>query len=330
MRNDTPRRFDVIVTAGSSRSSRLVLRKNKVFLPLAGAPVITHVLSAVERARCTARIFVVGDRAGLEDVLSTPDNPFQGLRPITLIEQGQTLYDNVWQAFLHTLPDYMPGTEWHGHEHTEAQDKAVLVVAGDTPLTTPMEIDEFVDSCDLTRYDYFLGLTAEPTLRPFYPKGDQPGIRMAYFTIRDLQVRQNNLHLVKPLRFANRHYIQTVYDVRYQKEWRNILKICREVLRLRETSLRMTWAFFCLHLARHLVRRGWQHIPLFRPFFLELPMVASLMSQFLGTRSTTVMTHYGGSTIDVDNAEHYDAIGANFARWMSYQYALEKELKQRA
>ena len=59
-------------------------------------------------------------------------------------------------------------------------------------------------------------------------------------------------------------------------------------------------------------------------------MVASLMSQFLGTRSTTVMTHYGGSTIDVDNAEHYEAICANFARWMSYQYALEKELKQRA
>lgn len=330
MKDDTLRQFDVIVTAGFSHTSRPVLQTNKVLLPIAGIPVINYVLHAVERARCTARVFVVGDRARLEEALALSASPFHGTRPVTLIEQGQTLYDNVWRAFLHTLPDYTPDMDVHAYEHTNMLEKAVLVVAGDTPLATPMEIDEFVDSCDLTRYDYCLGLTAEPDLRPYYPKNGQPGIRMAYFTLRDLQVRHNNLHLVKPLRVANRHYVRKIYDVRYQKEWRNILKLCREMLRIRETTLRMAWSFFCLHLAHYLTQYGWQHIPLFRPFFLELPMVASLMSQLLGTRFTTIMTHYGGCVMDVDNAAHYEAICANFERWMTYQQVREKELKQRA
>jgi hypothetical protein len=42
------------------------------------------------------------------------------------------------------------------------------------------------------------------------------------------------------------------------------------------------------------------------------------------------MTHYGGCAIDIDNAEHYDAICANFARWQAHQYTLARELKQQA
>jgi hypothetical protein len=273
---------------------------------------------------------VVGDKARLEQTLTISHTPFRGTCPLVILEQGNTLYDNVWTAFLHTLPDYTPEMDWRVYTETAAVDKAVLVIPGDIPLPTPFEIDEFVDGCDLSLYDYCLGLTAKSTLRAYYPQDGRPGIQMASFALRDLQVRQNNLHLVKPLRLGNRYYIQKMYDLRYQREWRNMLQLCLELWRMQDTSLRMLWSFVCLHLARGITRCGWERARLFRPLFLEVSMVASLMSQLLRTRFTTVVTHYGGCTLDIDNAKHYKAICTNFDRWLAYQYDLAKELKQQA
>ena len=320
--------LDVIVTAGDRDASRPVLGDNKAFLPLAGVPIINYVLSAIERARCTARIFVVGDTARLAAALAVPHTPWRSTRPLYLLEQGNTLYENVWNAFLHTLPDYTPGTDWRMYMGTPAVDKAILIMPGDIPLATPDEIDAFVNGCDLSRYDYFLGLSAESVLRSYYPQDHRLGIQMAYFTLRDLRVRQNNLHLVKPLRLGNRHYIQKVYDFRYQREWRNILRVGWELCTTQTGSLRLASYYVCLHVARLLTTLGWQHFRLFRPFFLELPVVASVLSQLLQTRFTTVFTPYGGCALDIDNAEHYAAVIANFERWLAHQHTLAQDRKQ--
>ncbi len=318
--------LDVIVTAGDRDASRPVLKTNKVFLPIAGVPVINYVLSAVERTRAAARIFVVGDTARLEEALSVAHNPFQGRCPITLIEQSNSLYDNVWKAFLHTLPGYEPGMDWRLYAESAA-DKAVLVMPGDIPLATPTEIDAFVDHCDLTRYDYCLGLTPESALEPYAPQADRLGIRMAHFHLRDTKVRQNNLHLVKPFRIANRHYIQRVYNNRYQKRPLDILKLLWQIIILPNVSFRFLCAFVGLHIAQVVNRLGWGASPLFRPLSPDLSMLASHFSQALQTRVTMVPTYYGGCTLDVDNAEHYEAICANFTRWLAHQERLAKELK---
>ncbi len=329
MMSAVSRQFDVIITAGDRGASRPVLQKNKVFLPIAGIPVINYVLSAVERARCTNRIIVVGDKARLEEALAMPNNPFKGHRPVTILEQGNTLYDNAWNGFLHTLPDYTPGMDWHPYE-TTAADQAVLIMSGDIPLATPVEIDTFVESCDLTRYDYFIGLTAEPDLRPYYPQGDHPGIRMTYFALREMQVRQNNLHLVKPFRVGHRQQIQRIYNARYQKEWRNFIKCFWHITTSNKTSLRPLWAFLALHAARTITRKGWQSNRFLQPFFLDLPMVASATSQLLRTRISAVLTRYGGCSLDVDNEEHYQAVCSNFHLWLKHQDTLAQELKQQA
>src|SRR5947208_3036688 len=291
--------LDVIVTAGDRHASRPVLGDNKAFLPLAGVPVINYVLSAIEQARCTARIFVVGDTARLRAALAVPNTPVRGTRPLYLLEQSHTLYENAWNAFLHTLPDYTPGTDWRIYLDTPAVDKAVLIMPGDIPLATPDEIDAFVDGCDLSRYDYCLGLSAESVLRAYYPQDGRPGMQMAYFTFRDRQVRQNNLHLVKPLRLGNRHYVQKVYDFRYQREWRNILRLGYELCTTQNGSVRLAGYYLCLHAARLLTTLGLQHLRLMRPCFLEMPVMASVLSQLLQTRFTTVLTPYGGCALDV-------------------------------
>lgn len=326
----TVQNLDVVITAGDRDASRPVLGDNKAFLPLAGVPLITYVLSAVERARSTARIFVVGDISRLEAALATPQTPFQGLRPVHLIEQRTTLYDNVWHTFLHTLPDYTPGTAWRDYLGTPSVDKPILVLPGDIPLAIPEEIDAFVDNCDLAHYDYCLGLTSETVLRAYYPQDDQPGIQMAYFTFRDLRVRQNNLHLVKPFRLGNRHYIQKVYDFRYQREWHNILRLGWELCTTHNGSLRVALYYLCLHLARLVTHLGGEHLRCLQPLFLEMPVVASVLSQLLQTRLTGVLVPYGGCALDVDNAEHYAAVCANVERWLAYQQQLVKEFKQQA
>lgn len=319
--------LDVIVTAGDRTASRPVLGESKAFLPLNGVPLLNYVISALERAQCTGRIFVVGDTARLAAALAVPHSPVRGLRPVHLLEQGNTLYENAWNAFLTTLPGYTPETDWRSYLDTPAVDKAVLVVPGDIPLAIPEEIDAFVAGCDLTHYDYCLGMSSEAVLQAYYPQADRPGIQMAYFTMRDLRARQNNLHLVKPLRLGNRHYIQKVYEFRYQREWRNILRVIWELCRAQNGSLRVAAYFLCLHAARTLTTLGLQHLRLLRPLFLELPVVASVFSQLLQTRFTAVLTPYGGCTLDVDNAEHYAAICANFPQWIAHQQALAKERK---
>ena len=323
-----PQHLDVIITAGDRQGSRSVLGENKAFLPIAGVPLIHHVLSAVENARCTGRIFVVGDKARLQEVLDVPHSPYQRTHPLVLLEQGNTLYDNVWGAFLHTLPDYRADGDWQAYLDTPEVDKAVLVMPGDIPLASPFEIDEFVATCDLTRYDYCLGLTAAPVLAAYYPLAGQTGIQMEYYALRDLQVRQNNLHLVKPLRVGNRHYIQEMYDTRYQREWYNIAKLSWRLWRAKDATLRTVWAYVCLHIANLVTRYHLRPAAAFRPFFLHQSMVASLVSQLLRTRVALIETHYGGCALDVDNADHYQAIRDNFDRWRAYQSELAKELKE--
>ena len=322
-----PQRFDVIIAAGNRRASRSVLGTNKIMLPVAGAPVITHVLSAVERAKCTDRIFVVGDVRQLEQALSSPNSPFQGLRPVRLIEQYHTFYENVWEGFLHTMPDYDPQAGWQPYATGPEADRAALFTSGDIPLATPQEIEAFVAACDLNRSDYFLGVTSNSVLQAYYPRPSRPGMRMAYFTLRNLRIRQNNLHLVRPFRIGNRFYIEKMYEYRYQKEWHNIAKLCWELFGKQRSSWRFIGAFLRLHAARILTRYGFADYRPARPFFMGLPVVCDLMSQLLDTRFTIVNTPYGGCALDIDNAEHYAAICANFTAWLSHQEAMDRELK---
>jgi len=81
-------------------------------------------------------------------------------------------------------------------------------------------------------------------------------------------------------------------------------------------------------MARLLTTLDWQHFHLFQPFFLELPVVASGLSQLLQTRFTTVLTPYGGCALDIDNADHYSAVSANFERWLAHQHTLAQDRKQ--
>jgi len=286
--------YDVVVVAGDRHASRPVLDESKAFLPLAGAPVLHHVLAAVERARATARVFVVGDARRIHASLdATQAGLYRGLRPLVVIEQRDTLYQNLWAAFAASLGDV---------PESAALDKPILVVPGDAPLVTPEEIDEFADGCDLTRHDYCVGAASEETLRAFYPTADRPGIAMTYFEFRQARLRQNNLHLVKPLRFGNREYVERVYELRYQRQWLNVMTVAVEMWQHRDATARTVWSFARLHIPRIAASMGLRDTPLVRAAVLDLTEAEAVMSSLMRTRFTTVVTGYGGCALDIDDA----------------------------
>ncbi|MBI4641169.1 MAG: NTP transferase domain-containing protein [Candidatus Tectomicrobia bacterium] len=316
------RSYDAIVTAGDRGASKFVYGRNKVFLEIREKPLIFYVIGALEESERVKHIHIVGPQKDLEKVF---EQHGYGKKPLSIYEQQRNLYENVWNAFLHTLPGYQEGSEFDDSLQLIAQDKAILVVPGDAPLLTPFEVDEFLSQCDLGKFDYFLGLTSEDGLKPYYPDQYRRGIKLAYYHFRDERYRHNNLHLVKVLRVANREYIQKMYDSRYQKEWKNILKLGWEILRVQQGGIGLLKNFLSLHMANLMSRFRLEHVEPFSRVFISLPEVEATISKVLATRFTTVNTSYGGATLDIDNEEQYEIIKENFEVWREYQYNLYKE-----
>ena len=316
--------LDVIVLAGDRRASKAVLGENKAFLPLAGAPVLHHVVAAIEAARCTDRIFVVGDAARIERSLAEPGSPVRRARPIVVVPQGNTLYDNVWAALRAILGNDAPPSPASDDLAPAVRDRVVLVVTGDAPLLVTEEIDDFVDATDLMRFDYCLGVTAEATLAAYYPCDGRPGITMTYWDLRELAWRQANLHLFRPFRLGNRGNVERVYELRHQRDWLNMARGVGWLWRTGHLSHRTVTAFLSLQSARAARRIEMLRSPLFRPFLLSRERFEAVVSALAGTRLSIVETHYGGGALDIDDAAAYEAIRVNFDAWRAHQAAIAR------
>src|SRR3990172_1408022 len=94
----------------------------------------------------------------------------------------------------------------------------------------------------------------------FYPTAGRPGIRMAYFNLREGRFRQSNLHLVRPARLRNRQRIEEMYRHRHQREIGPILKLAWRLLRSERGGLAIVLYYALMHLAglahRHGLRRS--------------------------------------------------------------------------
>jgi len=319
--------FDAIVMAGDRGSYRPVYGTHKALLEIAGRPVLSHVISALELCRYVSRIFVVGPREKIAEALALGAHSSAGPKEIVLVEQWNTVLDNAWNTFLRTLPGLDPqGTPFSEQDLRERwEDKAVLVLGSDMPLLTHDELDEFVEGCDLDRYDFLLGTTPKEALTPYEPQEGVPGIRFAHFCFKESRERQNNLNMVRFFRLINREYGQLMYHYRYQKQWINILTLMWRLLRMPEIRAGMILRFLLLHAARVADQREWTYLFRMLRGFLDKPRIERDISALLRTRFGTVVTSFGGAALDVDNEEHFEILRLNFHRWRSYQETIRGE-----
>ncbi len=314
------KQFDAVLAAGEGPHSYKVMHQHKAFLEIHNHSVISYVVRALQGAECVRNIYIVGMKDALEKNLRKEGVDFQHPKPIHILEQRENLYQNVWHAYKESLPEPVDDNQL---EQSAYYDKAILVVPCDSPFITSHEIDYFAAHADLDQHDYFLGLTSEKDMRPFYPRSGQPGIKMAYLHLKEDKYRLNNLHLIKPARVHKRHYIQTMYQYRYQRNIKNVLQFGTELF-LEDTHNGYRF-YVCLLLSLMFARMKMGFLVDWVRRYVPKAGIERWVSNGLDTRFTGLVTPFPGSTLDIDNNRDFEVIKLQFENWKQYLKNLESQ-----
>jgi len=320
---DPERRVPAVVMAGDRGAARAVRGESKVFLELGGRALVAHVVSILQQVPEVREVWVIGAARRLESALGPLR---EGLvKPLHVVEQFRTLYENAWEAYRRVLPG--AGAAGRDPESSEDLDTPVLYVSGDLPFATPQEISAFLHGALARDCDYALGVVDEASVEHFYP-GERggPGIHPVYFNVSEGRVRQSNLHLVKPGRLGNRHYIQDMYEHRYQRQIGNMLALGWTILRSEQGGLRIVFYYLLMHLASLADRWGWRRLADRIRTWIPTGRVEAAVGQLLRASFRLVITHGGGCAIDIDKDEEYEAARARYDEWRGVQRKRAEEL----
>jgi len=311
-------RIQAVLLAGDRGAAKAIGGKSKAFVEISGKPMIVHVLETLLDTPEVSEVFVVGNHRALERMVTEHgivDLAVSRSRAIHIVPQRASLFENVWHAFLETLP-----------EGEAPEDHPILVVPADIPLVIPEEISQFLHEATRRGGDYVVGLSPDVAMAPFAPRDGEPGIEMACFNIAEGRFRQNNLHFVRPLRMGNRHYIQDMYENRYQKEIGSMLRLGWRIVVREFRNLWVLFYYLALHVASVLDRRGYSALAARLRSHVPLETVERGVGALLQTRFQLAMTGYGGAAMDVDNAEDLEAADKMLPRWRDMQRRMSRQL----
>jgi hypothetical protein len=308
-----------IVAAGDRRAAKDVHGESKPYLMLAGMPLVAHVVAMLQSVPEVDAVWVVGNAERLEAVLGAPAFRARLVKPLHVVPQFRNLYENAWETYRRLLPGAGPDGRDPGPDDA---DRPVLFLSADLPFATPHEVSAFVRQTLALGCDYGLGLATEESMRDFYPETPgAPGIRMAYFNLREGRFRQTNLHLVKPARLGNRHYIEDMYEHRYQKQIGEMAKLGWTLLRAEGGGLAVIYYYALMHLAGIADRCGWRGLADWLRHRIPMPRIEKGCSALLRTDFRFVVTEGGGAAVDIDNEPDYEAAQQLFERWRARQHA---------
>ena len=294
---------------GEGGASRSVLGDSKIYLPVNGRPVFLYALDALSQASRVRRIFIVGNKRRIEQAIGACATVHP--KPVTVIAQGLNLLENIWRGFISTLDGYVEGAQ---SANPDFAGRVILAMAGDSPLVTPGEIDEFIGGADMSRYDYVVGLTPASSLFRFLPSGGRPGIRMSSIHLREGLFRISNLHLVRPFAFKNRDAVLKMYEMRYQRDFTNVLRFLRHLWATPGWRGHI-WLYLALQGCLTLSRMGLVRMADILRRIIPSDRAVYAISQITGARAGVVITTHGGAALDIDNESDYRAMTEMFDQW---------------
>jgi GTP:adenosylcobinamide-phosphate guanylyltransferase len=306
-----------IVTAGDLRAARAIHGESKPYVELGGRPLVAHVVAALQRVPEVSAVWLVGDAPRLERLFGTPALRAELRKPLQIVPQFRNLYENGWETYRRLLP----GAGTDGRDPTpEEAERPVLYLSADLPFATPEEISEFVRRALAFECDYALGLCTEESMRAFYPdRPGEPGIRMAYFNLREGRFRQSNLHLIKPARIGNRVYVEEMYEHRHQKQIGQMIALGWRLLGLHDGGFAVLAYYGLMHLAALADRWGFTRLADRIRVHIPMQRVEAGCSALLRARFRFAVTEIGGCAVDIDNDHDYEAARARFEVWRDRQ-----------
>lgn len=302
---------DCIVAAGDGRAAKKVFKRNKALLEVDGKPIIRHIVDTLKSCDEIESIVIVGPKKKFEDAL--------GDIGVNIIEQRRNLMENCWEGFLQTIPEYRETGRLTDEIAERLMEKTILILPGDIPLLTVSELKEFIDNCDMRRYDYCLGVTSERILRNFEPGKGKPGIKMATFHARDGNFRQNNMHMVKPFRLRQGIDLALkVYEYRYQKELLNIFRSIGELFKIGPRHIaRALWIYLLLQVSTGLSSIGLKPLARLTSYPVTRAELERLLSGVLDAPVRIVDTTQGGAALDVDNEKDFLILSIRYKEWLA-------------
>jgi molybdopterin-guanine dinucleotide biosynthesis protein A len=305
--------YDTIVVAGEEAASRRVLNQHKAFLKINDQYSIHYVINVLQQIEQIRDIYIIGPKDRLASIFEEQGMGLDAPKKIYLVEQKGNLYENVWHAFVASLPD-------DSHEGqpgiSKYRDKAVLITPCDAPLMTVKEVEYFISRCDMDRYDYVLGLTPEKSMKYFYPDAGRPGIKMSYLHMKEKNYRINNLHMVKPVKVSNRDHINKMYAYRYQKKINNIFQLGLYVIR--KDRFRSYRLLSGLQLALKCSELNLENLTRFFSKWAPKHSLEKAISRLLGTRFVSLEVPYPGAALDIDNDADFKSLQIMFDEWRHY------------
>jgi len=305
-------RVPAIVAAGDTKAARAVYGESKAYLEVGGRTLVARVVSVLQRVPEVSEVWVVGHAERLGKALDEETLRRELVKPLWVVPQYRNLYENAWYTYRRLLP----GAGVEGRDPTpEEAELPILYLSTDLPFATPQEISEFVRKGLAADVDYVLGLVTEQELEAFYPQDGEPGIRMAYFNLRDGRYRQSNLHLVKPAKLGNRHYIEDMYEHRFQRQLGQALGLAWRILSDRGGGARVVFYYGLMHLAGLLDRRGLRRLADAVRRVLPIERVERACGALLRASFRFAVTGIGGCALDVDNEHDLDIARQRFSVW---------------
>lgn len=313
-----------VVAAGDRGAARAIHGESKVYLAVGERPLVADAVLLLQRVPEVSEVYVVGDADRLARVLGDEAVVSELRKPLAIVPQFRNLYENAWETYRRLLPGAPPG----GRDPASPEDReqAVLYLSADLPFATAEEVSAFVRRGLELGCDYALGFVTAESMEDFHPEPGRPGIRMASFVTGGGRLRQSNLHLVKPAKLGHRHYVEEMYQHRYQKQIGPALGLAWRILNSEGGGLSVLLAYATLHLAGVLDRHGFRRLADRLARWLGVPRIEAVLGRLLRTELRMVVTEAGGCGVDVDNEEDFDTARSRFAEWRAAQEAKARRL----
>jgi len=310
--------LDAVVLAGThSNPKRLIAGRNKAFLEVGGKKLVRYVVDALLGAESVGQIFVVGPAGELLELLAGYP------RRVRVIDQRGKMLTNCWAGIeasedLHRYDPAIP-----------LNQRPILIISCDLPLVTARSIDDFIGRCakqdNAAEHPFAMlaGVVDEPSVRPFQPDGDKPGIKRPFVELEFGRLRLANIYVGRPRNLANQEFLQTGFSYRKAKDWKNVVALTFNFFKS-HGGWQAAWITVRIQVTLMLSKgKGYWYRRIKKGNTRE--RVEKSVSEVLGGPVKIIITPYGALSLDVDDEEDFRILNACHEDWAAITAAVGTE-----